>query len=177
MPSENPWAYNEARNRIRENQESETVILEKKKEDFEVGKEKVKKRKRLDVSELKHRIELGKSLGNLREEIQKALKDGEISQEISQEVLSMLDKESQKQEILFQKPEPDFIFDPMAIPLFDTRLASYFSEQPFGKNTAVDIAGMAYGVAQGSLFLLYILGKMCFDFLLLPRDIYHSFHS
>ncbi len=36
---------------------------------------------------------------------------------------------------------------------------------------------MIYGFAQGSTFLLFLLGRMVLDFLLLPRDMYQSFHQ
>ena len=45
MPNENPGAYSEARDRIREKKERETVILEVKTEEFEKTKEKMRKRK------------------------------------------------------------------------------------------------------------------------------------
>ncbi len=73
MSNENPGAYNEARNRIREKQEQERVIVEKKKEDFEVGKEKVYRKKKLDVFELKHHIETGRSLESLKNDVRSAL--------------------------------------------------------------------------------------------------------
>jgi hypothetical protein len=43
--TENPGAYNEARDRIREKKEREVVLLETKTEEFEKTKEKMRKRK------------------------------------------------------------------------------------------------------------------------------------
>lgn len=45
MSHENPGAYDEARKRIREKKEMEVSVIEVKKEDFEKGKEKLRKRK------------------------------------------------------------------------------------------------------------------------------------
>jgi hypothetical protein len=45
MPNENPGAYNEARDRIREKNEKETIIIESKKEDFEKSKSILRKKK------------------------------------------------------------------------------------------------------------------------------------
>ncbi|MDQ5968768.1 MAG: hypothetical protein QG561_953 [Patescibacteria group bacterium] len=47
--SENPGAYSEARDLIRENKERETTIIESKKEDFEKTKTLLRKKKTLDV--------------------------------------------------------------------------------------------------------------------------------
>lgn len=59
---ENPGAYHEARNRIREKNDKEKVIAEVVQEQYEKSKEKLTKRKTLDIYELKHRIETGHSL-------------------------------------------------------------------------------------------------------------------
>jgi hypothetical protein len=45
MPNENPGAYSEARDRIREKKEKETIIIESKKEDFEKSKSILRKKK------------------------------------------------------------------------------------------------------------------------------------
>ena len=45
LMSENPGAYSESRDRIREKKERETVVLEVKTEEFEKTKEKMRKRK------------------------------------------------------------------------------------------------------------------------------------
>jgi hypothetical protein len=45
MPNENPGAYSEARDRIREKNEKETIIIESKKEDFEKSKSILRKKK------------------------------------------------------------------------------------------------------------------------------------
>ncbi len=70
MSIENPGAYQEAKNRMREKQEQEYNVIEKKREDFEVGKEKIRKTKKLDVFELKRKIETGQSLHLLKSDIQ-----------------------------------------------------------------------------------------------------------
>lgn len=45
MPNENPGAYSEARDRIREKKERETIVREVKTEEFEKTKENLRKRK------------------------------------------------------------------------------------------------------------------------------------
>lgn len=45
MPNENPGAYSEARDRIREKKEREAVLLEVKTEEFEKSREKMRKKK------------------------------------------------------------------------------------------------------------------------------------
>ena len=71
--------YNEARKRIREKVDRETIVIEEKKEDFEKTKEKIYSKKKLDVFELKRRIETGNSLGILKSDIRTALENGDIS--------------------------------------------------------------------------------------------------
>lgn len=174
MSNENPWAYNEARNRIREKQEAEKIVIEKKKEDFEVGKEKVYKKKKLDVFELKHRIETGRSLGSLKDEIRWALESGDISVDTYQNALHAIDqKEDSLDHGRIQKPLPEFILDPSILPLQNMSITQYFENQKLGKNIFIDVGGFVYGIAQGSVFLIYLAGKIILDFLLLPVDIYN----
>mgnify|MGYP006915289807 CR=1 FL=1 len=175
MSTENPGAYNEARNRIREKQEEERAIVEKKKEDFEVGKERVYRKKKLDVFELKHHIETGRSLESLKNDVRSALDQWQISVDAYRKAIHTLDAEQEKMDHeKKQRAIPEFIFDPSIFPFQKTYLAQYFEEQPLWKNPLIDIGGFLYWVAQGSLFLFYIAWKIVFDLLLLPIDIYHS---
>jgi hypothetical protein len=57
MSHENPGAYREAQNRIRDVADREKVIIEERTESFEKGKEKIRKGKKLDIFELRRRIE------------------------------------------------------------------------------------------------------------------------
>lgn len=165
---ENPGAYNEARNRIREKQEQEKVVVEKKKDEFEISKEKVYTKKKLDVFELKRRIETGRSLSLLKDDIKQALDQGDISIDTYQKALDAM-----QQEKIIEKIDLDeYIIDPNTLPLSQNALAQYLEKQKLGENIFVDMAGFAYGFAQGSVFLLFLLGRMVLDFLLLPRDIY-----
>jgi hypothetical protein len=75
MSLENPGAYDEARKRIREKKENDENTLEKKKEGFETEKSMLRKKKHLDVFELKRRIETGQSLESLKTDILDALKE------------------------------------------------------------------------------------------------------
>jgi hypothetical protein len=67
---------------------------------------------------------------------------------------------------------PDYTLPPGAFPFSDVPLSLYFDRQKLGDNPLVDIAGLAYGFAQGSLFLIFLLGRMILDALLLPIDLY-----
>jgi hypothetical protein len=170
MPWENPWAFDEARKRIRESKESEVVVIEKRKEDFEKGKEKIYSKKKLDVFELRRRIETGQSLNMLKSDIRAALENGQISIDTYDDALRMLDKDEQGS--LHENIVPEYTLPPWAFPLSDTKLAQYFDNQKFGDNPLIDIAGFVYGFAQGSLFLVFLLGRIILDTLLLPIDIY-----
>lgn len=170
MPWENPWAYDEARKRIRESRDRETIIIEEKKEDFEKGKEKIRSRKKLDVFALKSKLETGNSLNTLKSDIKEALDRWDISIETYKNVLTELDKNKEKTAEPLARPE--FVLDPRAFPLSDHPLTKYFESQKLWDNPLIDLAGFAYGFAQGSLFLLYLAGRIVLDTLLLPIDLY-----
>ena len=168
MPWENPWAYHESRNRIREKQEEEKGVVEKKKEEFEVGKEKIYRKKKLDVFDLKRKIETGQSLSLLKDDIKEALDEGSISIDTYNDAISALRKGKD-----FDTIDPkDFLIDPNAFPLSQNALAKYFEQQKLWENLMVDLGGMVYGFVQGSTFLLFLVGRILLDSLLLPRDIY-----
>ena len=171
MPWENPWAYDEARKRIREKVDRETIVIEEKKEDFEKTKEKIYSKKKLDVFELKRRIETGNSLGILKSDIRTALENGDISIDTYRNALKKIENTEwawEKRTII----EPEYTVDPTAFPLSDHPLTRYFESQKLWANPFIDLAGFAYGFAQGSIFLLYLAGKIVIDALLLPVDIY-----
>ncbi len=171
MPWENPWAFDEARKRIRESKENEVVVIEKKKkEDFETWKEKIHSKKNLDVFELRRRIETGQSLNSLKWDIEHALESGQISIDTYDDALKMLDKRESASR--FDSIIPEYTLPPWAFPLSDTKLAQYFDQQKIGDNPLIDIAGFAYGFVQGSVFLVFLLGRIILDTLLLPLDIY-----
>ncbi len=170
MPWENPWAFDEARKRIRESKENEVIVIEKKKEDFEKWKEKIHSKKKLDVFELRRRIETGQSLNSLKSDIKSALESGQISIDTYDDALKMLDK--REGESRFDSIIPEYTLPPWTFPLSDTKLAHYFDQQKIGDNPLIDIAGFAYGFAQGSVFLVFLLGRIILDTLLLPLDIY-----
>jgi uncharacterized protein YceK len=169
MPWENPGAYDEARKRIRENKESETVIREKKKEDFEKSKDKVHSKKKLDVYELRRRIETGTSLNTLKSDIQEALNNGQISMDNYTNAIEML---SERNDEKWRVSSPEYIISDDAFPFSKAPLTTYFEDQKLWDNFLVDIAGFTYGVAQGSIFLLYMTWRIVLDTLLLPVDIY-----
>ncbi len=165
--SENPWAYIEARDRIREKKERETVVLEKKTEEFEKTKEKMRKKKWLDVHGLKQKIETGHSLNSLKSDIRAALAEGTISLDTYDSVIASLDRDDRLPEI--------GQIDPNKLPFSQNNLAKYFENQPLWENIWSDIAWFLYGlVVQGSAILIIIAWKIITDLLLLPRDIYRE---
>lgn len=173
MPWENPWVYNEARNRIKENKERETIVIEEKKESFEKWKEKIRSKKKLDVFELKRRIETGQSLELLKGDIKEALDRGEISVDTYKDALKRIEGEDVWDE-RNNIPDaiPDYVFDPKMYPLANNELTKYFESQKIGENIFVDMGGFMYGLAQWSLFLLWLAGRVVLDALLLPIDLY-----
>lgn len=169
MPNENPWAYNEARNRIREKKEKETILVESQKEEFEKTKNILRKKKGLDVHELRRRIETGNSLDLLKSEIKNALTEGTISRDTYDRVIASIDSEvTHETEI--------WMIDPDKLPFSQNKLAKYLENQPLGENIWTDIVWFLYGfVIQWSAILVIIAWKILTDFLFLPRDIYNSF--
>ncbi len=167
--TENPGAYNEARNRIRDKQENEKEIIEEKIVNFEKSKERLRKWKKLDVFELKRRIETGKSLSSLKIDIEVALKEWSISFEMYQKTLRSLEK--------WEKPwslqDDDFELNLSKIPFQDTKLAQYFENQKFWDNQIADLLGIMYGFfVQGSALMVILIWNMILDLLKLPHDIY-----
>ncbi|MBX9809253.1 hypothetical protein K2X92_02610 [Candidatus Gracilibacteria bacterium] len=167
--SENPGAYNEARDRIREKKEKETILVESQKEEFEKTKNILRKKKGLDVHELRRRIETGNSLDLLKSEIKNALTEGTISRDTYDRVIASIDNETNN-EIEIGMIDPD------KLPFSQNKLAKYLENQPLGENIGTDIVGFLYGfVIQGSAILVIIAWKILTDFLFLPRDIYNNF--
>ena len=134
MPWENPWAYDEARKRIREKVEQETVIKEQVTENFEKTKERVRSGKKLDVFDLKRRIETGQSLSLLKEDIQSALENGQISIDTYTNALKVIDEKSGN--LPYKNIESDYTLPSGAFPFSGTQLAQYFDHQKlrFGQN-------------------------------------------
>ena len=173
MPWENPGAYNEARNRIKENKERETIIIEEKKENFEKWKEKIRSRKKLDVFGLKRRIETGQSLELLKSDVKDALDRGEISIDTYKTALERIENfDTAKEKERHISVVPDYMLDPKMYPLSNLPLTSYFESQKLWDNPLVDMAGFFYGIAQGSIFLLWLAWKVVLDTLLLPVDLF-----
>ena len=167
MPNENPGAYSEARDRIREKKERETVVLEVKTEEFEKNKEKMRKRKWLDVHGLKQKIETGHSLDSLKSDIRSALSEGMISRETYDSVIASLETPS--------LGEGMGTIDPDRLPFSQNKLAKYLENQPLGDNIWADMVWFVYGFAiQGSAILIIIAWQILMDLLFLPRDIYRT---
>lgn len=163
---ENPGAYNEARNRIREQKEKEKVIVESVVEHFEKSKEKLHKKKSLDIYGLKRRIETGHSLDSLKSDIREAFTEGEISADTYAQALSDIrDQEDHGKKLP--------TIDPSTLPFSQNALTQWFESQPLGANIGADMAGFLYGfVVQGSAILVIIAWHIFIDLLKLPRDAY-----
>lgn len=172
MPNENPGAYSEARDRIREKNDREHTIVESKKEDFEKTKTLLRKKKTLDVGELKRRIETGHSLDSLKSEIRIAYSDGTISQDTYDRVIASIERWEHKWAIEIGT------IDPNKLPFSQNKLAQYLENQPLGVNIWSDMIWFLYGFCvQGSAILVIIAWKILMDFLFIPRDIYREFFS
>lgn len=168
--SENPWAYSEARDRIREKKEKEVVLAEIKKEDFEKTKTLMRKKNSLDVRELKNHIAVWHSLESLKSEIQSALNEWTISRDTYDKVIASIDAGKDK------KVEDIGLIHPDDLPFSQNKLAKYLEDQPLWENIWADIAWFMYGfLIQGSAILVIIAWKILTDFLFLPRDIYKEY--
>ena len=171
MPNENPGAYNEARDRIREKKEKETTIIESKKEDYEKSKSILRKKRSLDERELQRHIETGSSLDGLKSEIRNALSEWTISRDTYNKVIASIDNGREKNDI-----QNNGVIDPNKLPFSQNKLAQYLENQPLGESIWSDIAWLLYGfIVQWSAILVIIAWKILTDFLFLPRDIYREF--
>jgi len=158
---ENPGAYNEARNHNREKKEQENLIVEKYKEDFIENREKLRKKKKLDISELKRRIETGQSLESLKSAIREAIREWGLEWSLARETLDVIEK--------YENTEKD-----KKLPLQNNKITQFFEEAHLWDNVIVDIGGFLYGfVVQGSAILIIIAWKILTDSIFLPRDILH----
>ena len=143
-----------------------------KKEDFEKTKTLLRKKKTLDVWELRRRIETGNSLDSLKSEIRNAFSEGTISQDTYDRVIASIEKWEQKW------VEVVGIIDPNTLPFSQNKIAQYLENQPLGNNIWADIVWLLYGFfVQGGAILVIIAWKILTDFLFLPRDIYREFLS
>lgn len=165
---ENPGAYNEAHNRIREKKEQEKKIAEEVQEHFEKSKEKLKSKKWLDIFELKRKIETGHSLESLKADIKDALKEWDISIEVYNKALSDI-----QDRVDLEKKLPEI--DPESLPFSQNEFARWLEVQPLGKNIWADIVWFLYGFfVQGSAILVIIAWKILIDLLKLPMDAYRE---
>jgi hypothetical protein len=69
-------------------------LVESQKEEFEKTKNILRKKKGLDVHELRRRIETGNSLDLLKSEIKNALTEGTISRDTYDRVIASIDNET-----------------------------------------------------------------------------------
>lgn len=164
---ENPWAYNEARNRIREEKEREKVVIEKQTETFEKSKETIKKGRKLDVFSLKNRIETGHSLSVLKSELRDAFQEGIISRDALDSMIDVLENS--------EKSREDSSLNMSQFPFFQNQLAKLLERQRIGENIPLDIVGFLYGFfVQGSAILVILAWRILMDLLRLPVDVYYE---
>lgn len=169
---ENPWAYREAQNRIREQQEKEKEKKEQLSEDFEKTRSKVSVEKQFDIFELKRRIETGRSLSVLRHDIDTALREWLISRKTFDKIEKALDVrlDPEKDRQLVEKRESgesDYV-----APFSDGELAKFFEDKRIGENVFVDMAGFSYGFfVQWGAIMVILAWRIFLDMLFLPRDI------
>lgn len=164
MSHENPGAYREAQNTLNDLKEREKKVLEERTESFEKGKEKIRRKKKLDIFELKRRIETGNSLDMLKTEMKEALDAGEISIDTYTKSLAQIEKRA-------QNDVPDILRD--RVPLSKNQFAQMLESSPLWQNIWTDMVWFMYGFfVQGSAVLVILLWKILLDTLLLPKDIY-----
>lgn len=172
---ENPGAYQEARNRLREQKEKEQSLKENIIEKFEKEKALHRTQKKFDIFELRHRIETGNSLNTLQSDIQEALRRGLISRETFDSLEKKIDVIIQHPEKLreMKKTSENNSVSDQDVPLGNTELAKFFENKKIGENFLIDIAGFSYGfVVQGGAIFIILIYKILHDILFLPRDIY-----
>lgn len=165
---ENPGAYNEARNRIREKKEEDKLVAEVVQEQFEKSKEKLTKKKWLDIFELKRKIETGQSLESLKSDISTALREGDISIETYNQAISDIEKSD------YNNGLPTI--DKDLLPFSQNQLAIWLENQPLGNSIRADMVWFLYGFfVQGSAILVIIAWRLLLDLLKLPVDVYQEF--
>lgn len=144
------------------------MVIEKKKEEFEVSKERLRKKKGLDVHALKHKIETGQSLDALKDTIKQAFQEGMISKDTFEKTMNAI--EDDKNSTREKKDRAGSQVPPF--PLSNNPIAQYLENAKLGENFLVDTAGFFYGFfIQGSAVLVILAWKLFVDFLFLPRDI------
>ena len=132
--NENPWAYNEARNRLREEKERERKVLENLVELFEKKKTHMRTEKKFDIFELKSRIETHRSLNTLRSDIDKALREGIISREMFDTLKNKIEfiEHLPEKNILTKQSEKVF-FDDEDLPFGKTNIAKFLEKKKIGE--------------------------------------------
>ncbi|MDO4873724.1 MAG: hypothetical protein Q4A35_00810 [Candidatus Gracilibacteria bacterium] len=171
--NENPGAYNEARNRLREEKERERKVFENLVERFEKEKTHMRAEKKFDIFELKSRIETHRSLNTLRSDIDKALREGIISREMFDTLKNKIEfiEHFPEKNILTKQSEKAF-FDDEDLPFGKAKITKFFEKKKIGENILVDIGGFFYGfVVQGGAIFVILLWKILLDIIFLPRDI------
>jgi signal recognition particle GTPase len=160
---ENPGAYQESRNRIREKEEQEKRVREGERADFEISKEKLRKQKHLDVFMLKNRIETGNSLELLKQDLGEALKEGLISLETYEKSMEDVRDSERKERKIDESTR--------LMPLAQAKLTQFFEKAPLGENIVTDVLGFLYGFfVQGSAVLVILIWNLLVDLLKLPYD-------
>lgn len=173
---ENPGAYNEARNRLREEKERERRQLEDIAEKFEKEKQLTRTQKKFDIFELRQKIETGNSLNSLRRDIDRAFKEWLISRDAVDVLENRLEQVIKNPEKIAEKKEKErkeWMIISGDLPFGQSEMAKFFENKKIWENFLMDFAGFAYGfVVQWSAILVILLYKIFLDVIFLPRDIY-----
>lgn len=173
---ENPGAYNEARNRLREEKEREKRQLESITERFEKEKQLTRTQKKFDIFELRQKIETGNSLNSLRRDIDLAFKEGLISREAVNILENRIEQVIKNPEKIAEKKEKErteWLIVAEDLPFGQSEITKFFENKKIWENFLVDFAGFSYGFfVQWSAILVILLYKIFLDVIFLPRDIY-----
>ncbi len=130
---EQPGAYSEARNRIREKEQQEQKQLDTIVEYFEKQKETMRVGKKFDIFELRRKIETGKSLSGLKVDIEAALQSGNISRETFDQMQASLERRIQGETQKTKETLPAMIA-PEDLPFSSSDLARFLEKKRLGEN-------------------------------------------
>lgn len=129
---------------------------------------------RHNLLSLKEKIQTGISLSDLKNTINDARKSGEISDADFREVQKLIDTIDRNPEDIFRSTTPSLVL-PIDLPFQNSRFVKRLESSQLGEDMITDIVGVAFGFfIQGGYILGYMVLRLLFDALLLPRDVYKT---
>ncbi len=169
------WAYSEGEHKKRKKSLEEGTSREETEQFFEVQKLRVSKNvARHNLLSLKEKIRTGVSLTDLKNTINDARKSGEISDADFREVQKLIDTIDRSPDDIFLSPSVAQPY-PITLPFQDSPFVKRLEASRLGDDLITDIVGIAFGFfIQGGYILGYIVLRLLFDALLLPRDLYRK---